>query len=256
MIPFFTYEDDVPAGAGYQIFSAKHSACLIAVAILMSVIGYFFVKADEKNRDRILKAIPVFLLCMEASKWIVLFSLHHANIGMLPLHLCGLAVYDYLLVSFLPSERARGFFGEIAVILLAPGSVFALLLPDWTFYPVWNFFNIYGYLWHELLVLYAVLLLIDHRVNPRICHIWYEAVFLGVIVPPIYIFDKRFSCNYMFVNWPPEDTPLSWLASFMGNPGYLIGYAVMAAVVMLIIYVPFELVHFINKKDVSFFPKM
>lgn len=233
---------------GYEIFSAKHFACLITVGILMAVIGLFFVKSDEKNRDRVIKGLPVFLLCMEASKWIVLFALHHANIGMLPLHLCGLAVYEFLFASFLPAGKAKEFFGEIAVILLGPGSVFALLMPDWAaLYPVWNYFNLYGYLWHELLVLYPILLLIDHRVTVRIFHLWYEAVFLGVIIPPIYIFDKHSGCNYMFVNWPPEGTPLSWLASFMGNPGYLIGYAVMAAVVMTVIYVPFEIWHHVRR---------
>lgn len=240
MISFFTYQDEIPDGSGYQVFSATHFGCLAAVGVIMTAIAVIFIKIKSTGRDRILKGIPVFLLCMEASKWIVLFSLHKANIGMLPLHLCGLAVYDFLLASFLPSEKARSFFGEIAVILLGPGSVFALLLPDWTFYPVWNFFNVYGYVWHELLLLYPLLLLIDGRVKPRIKHLWYEIVFLGFIVPPIYIFDKKMDCNYMFVNLPEPGTPLSWLASFLGVPGYLFGYALLALAVMALIYVPFE----------------
>ncbi|MGN0240640.1 MAG: TIGR02206 family membrane protein [Candidatus Weimeria sp.] len=247
MIPFFTYQDDIPEGKGYSIFSATHFGCLAAVGVIMAVIAVIYIRSGEKARNRILKGIPIFLLCMEASKWIVLFSLHKANIGMLPLHLCGLAVYDFLLASFLPSEKARSFFGEVAVILLGPGSVFALLLPDWTFYPVWNYFNIYGYLWHELLLLYPLLLLIGRRVKPGIRHLWYEIVFLAVIVPPIYIFDKKFSCNYLFINWPEPDTPLSWLASFMGNPGYLAGYAAMTIAVMAIIYVPFEIIRKIHR---------
>jgi len=217
----------------------------------MAVIAVIFIRCREKGRDRILKEIPIFLLCMEASKWIVLFSIHKANIGMLPLHLCGLAVYDFVPASFLPSKKARAFFGEVAVILLGPGSVFALLLPDWSFYPVWNFFNIYGYIWHELLLLYPLLLLIDRRVKPRIFHLWYEIVFLAVIVPPIFIFDKKFDCNYLFINWPDEGTPLSWMASFMGVPGYLIGYAVMAVSVMALIYVPFEIAAGISRKHME-----
>lgn len=244
---FFKYQTDIPDGSGYEIFSPTHFACLAVVGIIMAVIAIIFIKSGKQKRNAILKAIPIFLLCMEASKWIVLFSIHQANIGMLPLHLCGLAVYDFLLTSFLPSEKARSFFGEIAVILLGPGSVFALLLPDWTFYPVWNFFNIYGYIWHELLLLYPILLLIDHRVKPRLKHLWYEAVFLAVIIPPIYIFDKINDCNYMFINWPEPGTPLSFFAAKVGTPGYLLPYAAMAFIVMALIYIPFEISAHIQK---------
>lgn len=238
---FFYYQDMIPEGSGYEVLSATHFGCLAAVGAVMTVIAAFFLKSGKKGRDRIIKGIPIFLLGMEASKWIVLFSEHRANIGMLPLHLCGLAVYDFLLASFLPYRKAQGFFGEVAVILLGPGSVFALLLPDWTFYPVWNFFNLYGYIWHELLLLYPILLLMDRRVSPSVRHLWYEILFLAVIVPPVLAFDRTFDCNYLFVNWPEPGTPLSWLASFMGNPGYLAGYAVMTVAVMLLVYLPFEL---------------
>lgn len=247
-ILFFSYQSDIPSKSGYSIFSASHFGCLLSVGILMAIIVLIFLKSDHKKRTGILKFLPVFLLCMEASKWVVLFSIGHANIGMLPLHLCGLAAYDYLLASFLPSKKARSFFGEIAAILLGPGSVFALLMPDWTFYPVWNFFNIYGYVWHELLLLYPILLLIDKRIQLKIRHLWYEAVFLAVIVPPVYIFDKISECNFMFLNWPEPGTPLSFFASLFGNPGYLLPYAVLAFAVMTLIYIPFEIARHIRGK--------
>ena len=113
--------------------------------------------------------------------------------------------------------------------------------------PVWNFFNIYGYIWHELLLLYPILLLIDHRVKPRLKHLWYEAVFLAVIIPPIYIFDKINDCNYMFINWPEPGTPLSFFAAKVGTPGYLLPYAAMAFIVMALIYIPFEISAHIQK---------
>ncbi|MGN8774618.1 YwaF family protein [Candidatus Weimeria sp. HCP3S3_B5] len=239
---FFRYESDIPSGSGYRIFSATHFGCLAAIGAAMALIAIIFIRAGERKRDLIINAIPVFLICMEASKWLVLFSIHRANIGMLPLHLCGLAAFDFLLASFMPSSRARAFFGEIAVILLGPGSIFALLLPDWTLYPAWNYFNLYGYIWHEMLLLYPILLLIDKRLWPRISHLWYEAIFLAIIVPPVYIFDKITDCNYIFINWPPSDTPLSFLASKMGVPGYLAGYALLALMIMVIIYIPFEVI--------------
>ena len=46
----------------------------------------------------------------------------------------------------------------------------------------------------------------------------------------------------MFINWPPSDTPISFLASKMGVPGYLAGYAILALMIMVIIYIPFEVI--------------
>ena len=57
---------------------------------------------------------------------------------------------------------------------------------------------------------------------------------LFAVVIPIYWFDKRYDVNYMFVNWPSAGSPLVWLADRMGNPGYLIGYAALVFLCMLL----------------------
>ena len=38
----------------------------------------------------------------------------------------------------------------------------------------------------------------------------------------------------MFVNVPSPGSPLEWLASFLGNPGYLAGYAVLMLLCMVL----------------------
>ena len=117
-------------------------------------------------------------------------------------------------------------------------SLAALLFADWTvYYPVMNFMNLYSYLWHGLLVLYPLLLKRTKEISPSIRHVHWVILFLCVVVPPIYLFDKKYGCNYFFVNWPVQNSPLSWLASFMGNPGYLLGYAVLVLIVILLLYV-------------------
>ena len=118
-----------------------------------------------------------------------------------------------------------------------PASLVALIFADWTiYYPVLNFINLHSYLWHGLLVLYPALLFMSIEISPSIMHIHWVLLFLCLVVPPIYLFDKHFNCNYFFVNWPIPNSPLSWLASFMGNPGYLIGYAILTILVLLLVY--------------------
>ena len=74
------------------------------------------------------------------------------------------------------------------------------------------------------------------EVHPGIGHFHYVLLFLIVIVPLVYAFDKRFSCNYFFVNWPAAGSPLEWCELVLGNPGYLLGYGVMVIVAMLITF--------------------
>ena len=133
--------------------------------------------------------------------------------------------------------------------MILPGSVFAILYPDWTYlYPAFNFMNIYSYIWHALLVAYPLMLVADNRIRPKIKHIHYDLLFLMCVVPPIYVFDKVYSSNYLFINWPPENSPLSWIASFMGNPGYLAGYLIFVVLILLLVYFIYSLIDFTKKR--------
>ena len=184
-----------------------------------------------------LKIIPVFMVGLEIFKDLFLISVGRFGIGYLPLHVCSIGIFIFLLREYLPYERSKAFFGEIAYVLIMPASFAALLFADWTiYYPVLNFMNLYSYLWHGLLILYPILLFIMKEVHPGIKHFHYVILFLLVVVPFFYIFDKHFNCNYFFVNWPTAGSPLEWCESRMGNPGYLIGYGIMALAAMLIVY--------------------
>jgi uncharacterized membrane protein YwaF len=133
-----------------------------------------------------------------------------------------------------------------------PASIAALLFADWTiFYPALNFMNLYSYIWHGLLVLYPVLLRRTGQITLNIRHMHWVILFLCLVVPPIYIFDKIFGCNYFFVNWPVPGSPLQWLAGYMGNPGYLIGYAILTILVMLFVYLCVGIIskHFKRRRE-------
>ncbi|MBR4760099.1 MAG: hypothetical protein IK078_08155, partial [Lachnospiraceae bacterium] len=80
-------------------------------------------------------------------------------------------------------------------------------------------------------------------IAPTIRHLYWVLLFLCAVVPPIYIFDQHFQCNYLFINWPIPNSPLSFMASYMGNPGYLAGYAGLTAIVLLIVYLCIELLN-------------
>ncbi|WP_034452712.1 YwaF family protein [Butyrivibrio sp. AE2032] len=234
---FWKQQDDIPAGMGYPLFGTAHLLSVFITLILVVFLILAIHKLEEKKQKNFLKMLPVLMLGMEVFKDAFLVSVHRFGIGYLPLHICSIGIFVFLLREWLPWALAKDVFGEIAFIIIMPASIAALLFADWTvYYPVLNFMNIYSYIWHGLLVLYPILLKLRGDIQPSIRHIHYCLLFLLVVVPPIYVFDKHFGCNYFFVNWPIPGTPLSWMASFMGNPGYLLGYAGLTLAVILLMY--------------------
>lgn len=127
-----------------------------------------------------------------------------------------------------------GLAGTGSLYPVSAGTVLALLFPDWVRYPAIHFITIQGFTFHAGIVLYVICQLLQHNIIPRLAALWKVIVFLLVVVPPVYLFDKKFHANYMFVNVPSPGSPLEWLASFLGNPGYLAGYAVLMLLCMVL----------------------
>ena len=235
---------------GYPLFGTAHllSVCITIVFVVLTI--YMVRKQDENHQRVFLKILPIFMLVLEGVKDSFLISVHRFGIGYLPLHICSIGIFVFLLREWLPWKWAKYTFGEISYVMIMPASVAALLFADWTiYYPVLNFINIHSYVWHGALVVYPVLLRIRGEITPSIRHIHFCLLFLVVVVPPIYVFDKCFGCNYFFVNWPVPNSPLSWLASFMGNPGYLLGYAGLTLAVIMLMYLAIELRKILTKSN-------
>ncbi len=234
---FWMQQDDIPSGMGYPLFGITH---LFSVGVTFALVFLFilvFIKVSSSRREKILRVIPPLMLALEIAKDLFLVYLGRFGVGYLPLHMCGMGIFVFLFIRFLPRKKVREFFGEVACVLILPSAVAALFFADWTpYYPVLNFMNLYSYLWHGLLILYPCLLMIDQKAVPTVKHIRYVILFLCAVVPPVYVFDRLFGCNYLFLIRPVPNSPLSWLASLSGVPGYLFGYAILALLGMLAAY--------------------
>jgi len=225
---FWTHQYDLPAGTGYEHWSRSHLLSILVIASAIAVC----LKCSARIKEWMKSMIPPVLAVMEISKDLYLHKVGHFGPEYLPLHLCGIGILVFLFAVY--GGRWRSFFTEIAMILILPGSICAILFPDWNMYPVWNFMNLYSWTWHGFLVLFPLLNM--NWWKPEIKNIWKPLVFLSAIVPPVYLFDRRYGCNYLFINWPPEGTPLIWIAGILGVPGYLAGYALLTLVVMVVMY--------------------
>ncbi|HAP72659.1 MAG TPA: hypothetical protein DDX59_04790 [Lachnospiraceae bacterium] len=276
MFRYFWMEGkDIPAGVGFGHFTAKHILMLLLCAVFITVLTLWFKKQPLRRQNTFLKILACLMLAGNLVRDLFLLIIGRMSLGYLPLHLCSFSIFVYLLHAFLPesyndtvmtlnpangryfavrdpeySESSgihqspfREALGEIGFVLLLPGTVCALLFPDWSSYPILNFMSLHSFLWHAVLSAYPVLLLVSGRIHPTIHHFWYPFAFLLVFVPPVWLFDVLTGYNYLFVLFPPAGTPLAWIYSYMGG-AWRLGYALLTSVVILAVYGGIELVRY------------
>jgi hypothetical integral membrane protein (TIGR02206 family) len=240
---FFTYETDLPANVGFSWYGAGHWVWLMAIALCCIATGWLSPKLSPNGQTRLLRGLSLassgLILAME-----LLFALQGNLFPWgLPLHLCAMAPFLTALHAFFRKD----WLSQVVYFLCLPGALAALLFPGWSNYPLFSFLGIEGFLSHGLILCYGAAALSCKTVRPQLRRLWKVWVFLAVIVPPVYWFDERFDCNYWFVRWPVAGSPLEPLSQ-LGTVGYLVGYGILALMIMLILGLPWSLVtHFQHK---------
>lgn len=220
---FFTYETTLPRGIGFGMFHAGHWIWLAAITVGIVGVMRWYGVASDKTRRRI-----EIVTASSMSVWIVLRAayiaiLHEQFLYELPLHLCSMAG----ILCGIHCITHWKWLGQVLYSLCLPGAVLALIFPNWNFYPAIHFLSLEAFLFHMGILLYVFLMLYSHQIIPDIKKIGWVILFMIGVVTPIYFFDKRYDVNYMFVNRPSAGSPLVWLAHWMGEPGYLVGYAAL-----------------------------
>ena len=220
---FFTYETTLQRGIGFGMFRVGHFIWLAVIFAGIYLVMRWYCRADKRTQRKI-----EIVTAASMSVWIVIrviyiAVLHENFLYELPLHLCSMAG----ILCAIHCVTHWEWLGQVLYSLCLPGAILALLFPNWNFYPAIHFLTMEAFLFHMGIVLYVCMMLQSHGIVPDIRKLWKVIVFMIVVVVPIYFFDKRFNVNYMFVNRPSAGSPLVWLAGWMGDPGYLVGYAIL-----------------------------
>lgn len=246
---FWLEGDDLPDGIGFGLFTWKHFLALGCCAAGIVFLCIWFMKCSRKGQDTFLKWTAVALLLGNLARDLFLSIIGKMSVDFLPLHLCSFAIFVYLLHAFLPErfEKFREALGEIGFVLLMPGTICALIFPDWTRYPIWNFMSLHSFIWHAVLVAYPMMLYLSGRIHPTIRHYWYPILYLCVVTPPTALFNALTGCNYLFIMRPLPNTPQEWLVNLMGSY-WRIGYAIVVAAVILMVYFIIEVIELFRRK--------
>jgi uncharacterized membrane protein YwaF len=219
---------------GFSMFDSIHITWLILIAMLLTISIYCYRSFSSQQQQHFQRAIFWLLLALEITKQIFLALTNHYSYWSPPLHLCGLGIFVTGWHAYFPNKTTS----TLLFSLTLPGAMIALLFPGWTNNPVGSFLHIHSFVFHALLILFICPLIREKQLTTSFKDLWRSILFLIITVPPIYMYNKQFHTNFMFLNAPVKGTPLQWLYDAFGASGYLISLAIVILIIWIILYIP------------------
>ena len=238
---FFVSSESIPEGVGFQTFGPTHLLWLLGGLILWIVGCVFFKKLSETKRKLTLRVLGIYIFVQEMVKNLVLILLGDFGWGYLPFHLCGINILLITFDTFKQVKTVRSFLYYFAI----PGAALALLFPNWTSMPVWNFFHIHSFTIHMLLVLYPLLLVTTGQVATDLKSALKGVLLLIAMAIPVYGLNLLWDTNFMFLMKPDSGNPLEMFEKLLGS--HLWGFPILLPVVILVMYLPVFLVKKLKK---------
>ncbi len=229
---FFLTSDTIPEGVGFQTFGFTHILWLLAGLLLCVAACIFYKKLSDRGRNIMRTALGAYIFAQEMVKNLVLILLGQFGWGYLPFHLCGINI---LLITFdliKQTKVVRSFLYYFAI----PGAALALLFPNWTDMPVWNFFHIHSFTIHILLVLYPLLLVTTGQVATDLKSALGGTLLLVALAVPVYGLNLLWGTNFMFLMEPDSGNPLEMFQTLFGS--HLWGFPILLPIVIFVMYIP------------------
>ena len=236
MAEFFRFPDAIPPDSGFSLFGRFHLAVLLLVALLCIATRY----ARRWTPAAQITFSHWFTGLMGGSELLRLLILRltgHLTVYVLPLHLCSFAVWLCLWYA----HRRTGWVGQTLYTLCLPGATAALLFPDWTSCPPWNYFCLHGFFIHAATVLFILLQLQTGRLLPAWRRAYQPMLVLGALVPPLQCVNRRFHTNYLFLSAASPGSPLTLLRRF--PLGYLSCYLLLLLSMIAVMLLVWSLLH-------------
>ena len=227
-------------------FCPEHTGMLAAIALILAAGLLILRRSSDRSAVLAVRILSLTALAGELIQDVLLISEGGNLIGFLPLHLCNLGLFLNLAASF-TKRKAQLFFAEISLVLIMPGSACALLFPDWTYRPFWSYLPLLCFFTHTLTVFIPLAFLVRGSIKVSFRHFWYPYIFLLAVVPPVWLLDVRAGQNYMFLMYPPQDSPLEWIYSLTGADLYPAGLLLLLTVILAAEYCLYSLARFSKK---------
>lgn len=239
---FFQTSDSIPDGIGFSHFDMLHITWLLVFLSILILSAAHYHKLDSLRRNRWKKTVAILLVADEIFKIAVLLATDQYEPGYLPLHLCSINIFVISLHAWKPSETLGNFLYTVCI----PGTMAALLFPNWTKLPLLNAMHIHSFTVHILLALYPIVLVANGELKPRLSGVPKSLGLLMLMVIPVYFVNLLLDTNFMFLMFADKGNPLFWFGEHWGS--HLWGFPVITAGVLLVMYGPLQLHRTFHKK--------
>lgn len=232
---FFISSENIPEGVGFQAFGPIHLLWLLAGFILWIGGCVFYRRLPTNKQKTTLKVLGIYIFLQEMAKNLVLILQGEFSWGYLPFHLCGINILLIAFDTIKQTKTVRCFLYYFAI----PGAALALLFPNWTKMPLWNFFHIHSFTIHILLVLYPLLLVTTDQVSTDLRAAFKGVALLVAMAIPVYGLNLLWDTNFMFLMEPDSGNPLELFEKLLGS--HLWGFPILLPIVVLVMYIPMYL---------------
>ena len=229
---FLHTADTVPEGMGFAHFSPEHFGELAFFLLLAGAVCLTYRRAGQEGRRRLRRVMAALLIGDELFKHIMLLAGGNWSPGYLPLHLCSINLFLAAVHARRPSRALGGFLYCVCL----PAALAALLFPNWSGLPLWNFMRLHSFSVHILLALYPLMLLAGGEVERGYRQVpGYLAILLGLAAVALAA-NLLFDTNFMFLMYAPKGNPLGFFEAALGS--HLWGFPIIIAPVVLLLQLP------------------
>ena len=212
------------------MFGGAH---LLLLALIAGItLGFLLWFRRSPHQVPMMRIMAGTMLLLELAKDLTLAAIGAFSRGYLPLHLCSIAMFVCLCYSLRPGSRRCG---QILYSVCFPGALCALLFPDWTCFPLFHFQSIHSFLYHTMLIQFALIPVVTGRIRPGLDAVPISFGFLLLTALPVGQINRLLGTNFMFLNHASPGSPLEFLSVLPGRAGYLAGYGLLALAVLILV---------------------
>jgi len=189
-----------------------------------------------RPRRKMMLAVASAVIFLVVASDVIMIAYGVFTLIWWPLNVCNICE-DCMLIYALRPNR---FCGEMLFTLGIGGGCAAILFPNWSDCPAFSFPVAVGFTNHALVIAFAIMLIHARDFVPRLRDYWMPALFVVVYAFISYPFNKIFNTNFGFTNITQHDSPLEFLVSVFGNPGFVLPYALLVLTIILAMYLFWE----------------
>lgn len=201
---FFTFYQNIDRVASpFTVFGLGHFAYISATLLAVFLLFRAYKRQDAAGRIRWQRGFAWYLFIQEMFFYLWTFVQCRENtlFEVLQLELCTACLFVDFSTLFHQNRQAR-FFGALIGLI---GGPIAMIYPATVaqIYPAFSYRLINFFMTHGTYILFSLMLLADGELLTR-RRFRRHIVIAACMLTAVFLFDKRFGTQYMFVGTPPE----------------------------------------------------